>query len=311
MSSINNVVVIGAGLMGSGIAQVCYFHCSDQSSILINFLNNQVSAAAGYQLTLIDLNSSLLDKSKIKIEKSLRRVGQKIFKGDENKINDYVEKSLNRIKFSSDLNEAVKTADLVIEAIVEDLTQKQKLFESIDNVAKSSAIFASNTSALSIKEISKDVKRLDRFCGLHFFNPVAVMKLLEIVKIPETSHVTYQAVLVFGTKIGKTCVTCKDTPGFIVNRLLNPYMAEAISMLERGDATAEDIDTAMKLGAGYPMGPFELIDLIGLDTARNVRQHYHEVFPNNPQYNPSKILDEKVKAGKLGVKKGEGFYKYK
>lgn len=137
------------------------------------------------------------------------------------------------------------------------------------------------------------------------------MKLLEIIRIPQTNDSTYEAVLAFGKKIGKVCVTCKDSPGFIVNRLLNPYMAEAIRMLERGDASAKDIDVAMKLGLGHPMGPFELTDIIGIDTARNVRGYFHEVFPENPQYEPSYLLDKMVKDGKLGVKSGEGFYKYK
>jgi 3-hydroxyacyl-CoA dehydrogenase len=218
---------------------------------------------------------------------------------------------LSYIQWSSNLNEAVKTADIVIEAIVENLKEKQKMFASIDDIAKPSAIFASNTSSLPIKEIAKTSKRLNQFCGLHFFNPVPVMKLLEIVRIPETSDSTYDAVMKFGKELGKVTVTCKDTPGFIVNRLLNPYMGESYRMLERGDATVEDIDKAMKLGAGFPMGPFELTDLIGIDTARNVRQFYHEVFPNDTQYTPSPLLNKMVQEGKLGVKSGEGFYNYK
>lgn len=241
----------------------------------------------------------------------MERVARKLFKDDKNKINEFIAKSLSRIQWSSNLNEAVKTADIVVEAIVENLEEKQKMFSSIDDIAKPSAIFASNTSSLPIKEIAKTSKRLDRFCGLHFFNPVPVMKLLEVIRIPETSDSTYETVIKFGKDLGKITVTCKDSPGFIVNRLLNPYMAEAYRMVERGDATVDDIDTAMKLGAGYPMGPFELTDLIGIDTARNVRQFYHEFYPNNPQYNPSPLLNKMVEEGKLGVKSGEGFYSYK
>lgn len=241
----------------------------------------------------------------------MERVARKLFKDDKNKINEFIAKSLSRIQWSSNLNEAVKTADIVVEAIVENLEEKQKMFSSIDDIAKPSAIFASNTSSLPIKEIAKTSKRLDRFCGLHFFNPVPVMKLLEVIRIPETSDSTYETVIKFGKDLGKITVTCKDSPGFIVNRLLNPYMGEAYRMVERGDATVDDIDTAMKLGAGYPMGPFELTDLIGIDTARNVRQFYHEFYPDNPQYNTSPLLNKMVEEGKLGVKSGEGFYSYK
>jgi 3-hydroxyacyl-CoA dehydrogenase len=137
------------------------------------------------------------------------------------------------------------------------------------------------------------------------------MKLLEVIRIPETSDTTYDAAMNFGKKLGKTCVTCKDTPGFIVNRLLVPYMSEAVRMLERGEASARDIDTAMKLGAGYPMGPFELSDYVGLDTTKNITHIWHKIYPDNPLFNPIPLLDKLVAEGKLGVKSGEGFYKYK
>lgn len=137
------------------------------------------------------------------------------------------------------------------------------------------------------------------------------MKLLEVIRIPETSDATYEAALDFGKSVGKACITCKDTPGFVVNRLLVPYMAEAVRMLERGDATARDIDTAMKLGAGYPMGPFELSDYVGLDTTHHILSGWHEKFPDNPLFKPIPMLDNLVKEGKLGVKSGEGFYNYK
>lgn len=152
--------------------------------------------------------------------------------------------------------------------------------------------------------------RKDRFGGLHFFNPVPVMRLLEVIRTAETSDETYQQIRQFGENIGKTCITCKDTPGFVVNRLLLPYSAEAMKMLERGVASARDIDTAMKLGAGYPMGPFELADYTGLDTSYNVLKGWHEKEPNNPLFEISPVLEDLVKAGKLGIKTGEGFYKY-
>lgn len=178
-------------------------------------------------------------------------------------------------------------------------------------IAPSHTLFASNTSSLSIAEMASATKRGDRFGGLHFFNPVPMMKLLEVIRTNETSDKTYAAFLEFGKKLGKACVTCKDSPGFIVNRLLVPYSAEAMRMLERGDASARDIDVAMKLGAGYPMGPFELADYVGLDTSQKVLQEFHEKHPENPLYNSIGLLDDLVKAGKLGVKTGEGFYNYK
>lgn len=152
--------------------------------------------------------------------------------------------------------------------------------------------------------------RKDRFGGLHFFNPVPVMRLLEIIRTVDTSDSTYQQMRGFGEQLGKSCITCKDTPGFVVNRLLVPYMGEAFRLLDRGDASARDIDTAMKLGAGYPMGPIELADYVGLDTTFNILKGWHDKEPNNPLFAPIPILENLVKAGKFGIKSGEGFYKY-
>lgn len=216
---------------------------------------------------------------------------------------------------------------MVIEAIIENLEAKHKLFALLDKVrynlslkssqwqtflfckvAPQHTIFTSNTSSLLIKEIASVTNRRDRFGGLHFFNPVAVMKLLEVITTDETSTATFNTIKSFGQSIGKTCVTCKDTPGFIVNRLLIPYSTEAIKMLEEGVASATDIDLAMKLGAGYPMGPFELADLVGLDVSANIRKGWHERDPT--RFHPSKLVDKLIKEGKLGVKTGEGFYKY-
>lgn len=177
---------------------------------------------------------------------------------------------MGRLKISLDLEETVANTDLVVEAIVENLSAKHRLFSSIDAIAPEHTIFASNTSSLSISDIASVTKRKDKFGGLHFFNPVPVMKLLEIVRTNDTSEETYQKLLAWGKLIGKTTITCKDTPGFVVNRLLIPYLAEAARMLERGDASAKDIDTAMKLGAGYPMGPLELLDYVGLDTTKYI-----------------------------------------
>lgn len=154
-------------------------------------------------------------------------------------------------------------------------------------------------------------KRKDRFGGLHFFNPVPVMKLLEVVRTDDTSDATYERIRAFGQSVGKTCISCKDTPGFVVNRLLVPFLGEAVRLMERGDASARDIDIAMKLGAGHPMGPIELADYVGLDTTCSILKGWHEKYPNNPLFDPLPTLERLVKEGKCGLKSGEGFYQYK
>jgi len=218
--------------------------------------------------------------------------------------------TMGKISTSTDAVATSVNTDVVIEAIVENLGVKQKLFKALDEAAPSHTIFTSNTSSLPITEIAQATSRMDRFGGYHFFNPVPVMKLLEVVRIRETSDQTFDALLDLGKKLGKSTVKCKDTPGFIVNRLLVPYMAEAVRMLERGDASSRDIDLAMKLGAGYPMGPFELTDYVGLDTTKFILDGWHEKYPDEPLYNPSPLVNQLVAEGKLGVKSGEGFYKY-
>jgi len=218
--------------------------------------------------------------------------------------------TLAKISTSTDACAAATNTDVVIEAIVENLGIKQKLFKALDDVAPSHTIFTSNTSSLPITEIAQATSRMDRFGGYHFFNPVPVMKLLEVVRIRETSDETFDTLLDLGKKLGKSTVKCKDTPGFIVNRLLVPYCAEAIRMLERGDASSRDIDLAMKLGAGYPMGPFELNDYVGLDTMKFILDGWHEKYPDEPLFQPSPLMNQLVAEGKLGVKSGEGFYKY-
>jgi len=290
-NAIKNVTVIGGGLMGSGIAQV--------------------AAQSGHNVNLVEVNSDLLKKAEAGIAASLARVAKKLYKDNPAEGEKFVNDSKSRIKGLTDTKEAVKDADLVVEAIVENMDIKHKLFKSLDEVAPAKTIFASNTSSLSIGEIASVTNRKDRFGGLHFFNPVPVMKLLEVVRIPETSEETFNAMMAWGKAIGKTTVSCKDTPGFIVNRLLVPYIAEAIRMLERGDASAKDIDIAMKLGAGYPMGPIELSDYVGHDTSLFILEGWHKKFPDNPLFNPNESVRKMVKEGKLGMKSGEGFYNYK
>ncbi|XP_050521413.1 hydroxyacyl-coenzyme A dehydrogenase, mitochondrial-like [Daktulosphaira vitifoliae] len=290
-AAIKNVVVVGGGLMGSGIAQV--------------------SAQSGHNVTIVEISKELLNKTEKSIQGSLQRVAKKMYNDKPQDGEKFVEETLSRISSSTNLPDVVQDSDLVLEAIVENLSLKHKLFQSIDSVAPSKTIFASNTSSLSIGEIASVTNRKDRFAGLHFFNPVPVMKLLEVVRIPETSDETYQLLMAWAKTIGKTAITCKDTPGFVVNRLLVPLLVEAIRMMERGDASARDIDIAMKLGAGHPMGPIELADYVGHDTTNSILNGWHKKYPENPLFNPCPSLQKLVDEKKLGVKTGEGFYSYK
>ncbi|XP_023021005.1 hydroxyacyl-coenzyme A dehydrogenase, mitochondrial [Leptinotarsa decemlineata] len=290
LNVIKNVTVIGGGLMGSGIAQV--------------------AAQSGHNVILVDVSSDILKKSEAGILNNIKRVAKKLYKENADDAKKFIEGATSHLKYSTDINTGVEDADLVVEAIVENIEVKHKLFKNIDDAAPQKTLFASNTSSLSIAEIASVTKRLDRFGGLHFFNPVPVMKLLEVIRTPETTDDTYQAMMAWGKAIGKTCITCKDTPGFVVNRLLVPYVAEAVRMLERGDASAEDIDIAMKLGASYPMGPFELADFTGLDTGHFILEGWHKKYPDNPLFKPTEIQGKLVREGKLGRKTGEGFYKY-
>lgn len=286
----HTVAVIGSGLMGSGIAQL--------------------AAQTGHNVTMMDVSDDLLKKSLSNIQISMQRVAKKKFDGKPEDQKKFIQDSLNRLKTVTSIEEAVKNAEIVVEAIVENIKIKHEVFKAVDAAAPKSAIFASNTSSLSIKEIASVTKRLDRFGGLHFFNPVAVMKLVEVIRTSDTSDETYKLLTEFGKRLGKVTVSCKDTPGFIVNRLLIPYFADAFQMFERGDASFQDIDTAMKLGAGYPMGPFELQDYTGLDLAKDIMEGWAKKFPNDSRLKNLETVNKMVAKGKLGRKSGEGFYKY-
>ncbi|KAJ3202824.1 hypothetical protein HK099_001726 [Clydaea vesicula] len=238
----SNLTIFGSGLMGAGIAQV--------------------AAQSNVNVTVVDLNQEALNKGSAIISSSLKRVAKKKFQDNVPEQEKFVNNVMKNVKFETNLNSACQNADLIIEAVSENLNLKHKLFIAIDKVAPKHTVLASNTSSLKIKEIAQHCpSRFSNFAGLHFFNPVPQMKLVEIIRIPETDEKVTQALVEFCKKLGKVPVLCKDTPGFIVNRLLVPYMMEAIRLVERGDATKEDVDTAMKLGAGYPMGPFELLDV--------------------------------------------------
>ncbi len=281
---IKKVGVCGLGLMGTGIVEV--------------------SAKAGIDVYAFELSPELLEKGMGRINKSLSRAVEK------GKLDEAGKKAvLDKIHGVSDLKE-LADCDIVCEAIVENLDLKIKLFQQLDEIVKKEAIFGSNTSSLSITEMGAATNRADQFCGLHFFNPVAVMKLVEVVKTVATSEATFETAKAYGAKVGKVVVSCKDTPGFVVNRLLVPYLLDAIRALEAGVATKEDIDTGMKLGCGHPMGPLELTDFVGLDTTYFIAEILFAEFKQH-HYAAPPLLKAMVKAGYHGRKSGRGFYDYK
>jgi len=270
----------------------------------------QVAASTGHKVTLVDINRRILVKSEARIGESIKRVAKKQFKDDGEARAKFIDSTISNLRIATTANEALATADLLLESVIENIGLKQKLFKDYDAIAPAKTIFATNTSSLLVGEIAKVTNRLDRFGGLHFFNPVPVMKLLEVIRIPETSDETFNSMKAWGTSMKKVTVDCKDTPGFVVSRLLVPYIMEAIRLFERGDASAKDIDTAMKLGAGHPMGPFELADYIGLDDLSFIIAFWNETYPGEPLFRQSEMLNRLVHEGKLGRKSGEGFYKY-
>ncbi|XP_068177631.1 hydroxyacyl-coenzyme A dehydrogenase, mitochondrial isoform X3 [Antennarius striatus] len=270
-----------------------------------------VAASTGHSVTVVDTNDDILQKAVKGIEGSLKRVVKKKFADKPEAADAFIQSVLQNVSTSTDAESVVQHSDLVVEAIVENLKIKQDVFGRLDKAAPAHTIFTSNTSSLPISDIASATNRLDRFGGLHFFNPVPMMKLVEVIGTSATSQETFDSLLNFSKALGKTPVSCKDTPGFIVNRLLVPYMMEAIRLHERGHGSKEDIDIAMKLGAGYPMGPFELGDYVGLDTLKFIMDGWNAMDSENQLFVPSELLNKLVAEGKFGRKSGEGFYKYK
>jgi len=283
MKEIRKVAVLGGGLMGSGIAQV--------------------SAAAGFPTTVREVSEALATKSRQAIEKSLT-------KGIERGKTTEAERdtTLGNLRFITDLKN-LADSDLFIEAVVEDLDVKNTLWGQLDKLAGPDAIFASNTSSLTIIAMAAASGRPDRMLGLHFFNPVPVMKLVEVVRTITTSEQTEQRALDFVRALGKEPIRAKDSSGFVVNVLLIPYMLDAINALESNVASVEDIDKGMQLGAGHPMGPFTLLDFVGLDTAYKISEIMFEEY-RDKRYAPPPLLKRMVLAGMLGKKSGKGFYDY-
>ncbi|MBA3377119.1 MAG: 3-hydroxybutyryl-CoA dehydrogenase [Actinobacteria bacterium] len=283
MSGIQRVGVVGFGLMGSGIAQVC--------------------AQAGYDTLVRDVEQRFVDKGFERIDSSLERLVK------SGKFPEADAKAARERMRSTTSLEDFRDRDLVIEAVVERIDAKQEVYDELDRVCPAGTIFASNTSSLAIVEMAAKTKRPDRFAGLHFFNPAPVMPLVEIVRAITTSDETIAALRAFVGSLGKTGVVCKDTPGFIVNRLMVPYLLGAIRALEQGVASVEDIDQAVKLGLRHPMGPFELLDYTGLDINLHVSEIFFDEF-KDPNMAPPALLKRMVLAGRLGAKTGRGFYEY-
>ena len=280
---IKTIGVCGAGTMGAGIAQ--------QASV------------SGYTVKILDVDDAAWARGLAIITGGLDKMlaKEKISQADKDAV-------LSRISYSTDAA-AFSDVDYIIEAVFEDLEVKRELFAKLESVCRADVVFATNTSSISITEIAAASSRADRVVGMHFFNPVPVMKLVEIIPALQTAPASVELATAVAVALGKTAVPCKDTPGFVVNRILIPMLIDAARVYESGVASAEDIDTAMKLGAGLPMGPLELMDFTGVDIAYHVGNVLYE-YTKEPRFSPPTIMRKMVKAGHLGRKTGKGFYDY-
>lgn len=281
---IKKIGVIGAGLMGAGIAQV--------------------AAQSGFSVNLMDVETRFLEKGLSTIEKNLKRMADKGFISAADS-----EAVRGRISGCLTLKELVQGVDVTIEAVIEKMDLKKSVYKELDSLAEPHVVFATNTSGLSITEMAAITGRADKFIGMHFFNPVPMMKLVEIIRGYGTSDETVKIIKDLSKEMGKTAIEVLEAPGFVVNRILVPMVIEAIFVLQEGLATAKEIDEGMKLGANHPMGPLALADLVGLDTLLNVQQHLYEEF-GDPKYRVPGLLRKMVRAGRLGRKSGKGFYDY-
>lgn len=280
---IQKIGVVGAGAMGNGIAQI--------------------AAQIGCDVVMRDIEMRFVEGGMNNIERFLSKSVEK-GKIDANEKDDVI----SRIKGTTDMND-LKDADFVVEAVIEDLDLKKSVFKELDELCKPDVILASNTSSMSITEIAASTKRPDRVCGMHFFNPVPIMKLVEIIRGYATSDETIKTTTDIAQKMGKLTVEVKkDSPGFIVNRIMIPHMIEAIKIVEEGIASVEDVDTAVKNGLNYPMGPFELMDLTGIDIAYFVTQYFFNELNKENKWVAPNLLKTMVRAGKLGKKSGGGWY---
>jgi 3-hydroxybutyryl-CoA dehydrogenase len=280
---IRKVGVLGAGLMGSGIAEV--------------------AAKSGYETIVREVSDELGRKGIARIEASLGRAVEKKKLSPEDR-----DATRSRLSATTD-HGALADCDIIVEAIIENLDLKKETYRELDRLCKPETIFCSNTSSLTITEMSAATKRADRFAGLHFFNPVPVMKLVEVVRTIATSDETMDAVFAFAQSLGKEPIRAHDNSGFVVNRLLVPYLLDAVRALEEGVGTKEDIDKGMELGCGHPMGPLKLLDFVGLDTTYYIAQIMFDEY-REKRFAPPPLLKRMVLAGRLGKKSGRGFYEY-
>ena len=280
---IESIGIVGAGTMGNGIAQVC--------------------AAAGLQVTMADISDASLTRGMSVVSNSLERLVDKQKMTDADR-----QAALSRIAVTTD-NAKLATCDLVIEAATENEDLKVKILKDLCAKLRPQALLATNTSSISITKLAAATDRPDRFIGMHFFNPVPLMALLELIRGLQTSDDTHAKAEAFAKRIGKVAITAKNSPGFAVNRILCPMINEAIFALQEGIASAEEIDAGMKLGCNHPIGPLALADMIGLDTMLSVMEVFYAGF-NDPKYRPAPLLKEMVAAGRLGRKTGTGFYSY-
>jgi len=281
--NIKKIAVIGAGTMGRGIANV--------------------ACVGGFETILQDISEEMLQKSKSVLEENLRKAVERHLTTSEE-----AQKAAGRLTLTRELSAAVRHADFIIEAIPEIIEAKLELFSKIDKICQSEAVFASNTSALSITEMAAVTNRAQQFIGMHFFNPVHKMKLVEIVRALETSVETIEITKAVAAQMGKETVTIKESPGFITSRINALIGNEAFYMLQEGIASAEEIDKAIKLGLNHPMGPFEMVDMVGLDTRLSILQFLYKTL--GEKYRPCPLLEQYVKAGRLGRKVGKGVYEY-
>ena len=283
MAQVNTIAVIGAGIMGRGIAQA--------------------AAMGGYRTILEDILPNALRRADTEIRANLEKAVElgKLSAGD-------AEGTVQRLEYASSVDEAARQADLVIEAVPEEMESKIEIFTLLDKICRPNTILASNTSSLSVTEIAGVTYRATKIVGMHFFNPVHKMKLIEIVRALETDDDTLATSVEVGRRMGKEVVVVKESPGFVTSRINAMIGNEAFYMLQEGIASAEDIDKALKLGLNHPMGPFELVDLVGLDTRLSILQYLHRTL--GEKYRPADLLVEYVKAGRLGRKTGRGVYEY-